>query len=280
VEYDMCPGCGHVYRGATAQPQENQCCPNDSCQRPRLQDEAKKKPWLTLVYRPIRFYLERVLATPALARLMGYHASPEGTLGGEKVLADINDGEAYKKVRQRAPFNADPRHALLMLFHDGFLPFRGDDKYSCWVFMLTLANLPLWIRTKLGVATILTIVPGTRDADAKLSLKSVKEILADELVYLQRHGWRVKDSSTNQPFRCHAQLVHETADSRQGHVRGTKHACIVLHCYVHCTHSWGSDYAATRLHMRRPQDNSIRVSRGALQCSCQPLNSTVPTWTC
>lgn len=207
VLYHLCPKCFFIFRCEHKDATE---CP---CGHPRYRDEQKKMPWATLLYRPIRFWIERLFGTEALAKLMSWHA--ENDLGGPDVMVDIYDGTVYKSAMQEAPFKDDHRHVLLNLAFDGFLPFEGDDRYSCWPFVVTPVNLPPWVRYALGVTTLVAVVPGTRDLEAKPNLASIKKLLCDELKWLRHHGWEVKDASrNNEVFLCHAKLLHTVSDSR------------------------------------------------------------------
>lgn len=108
-----------------------------------------------------RFKLQQLYGCPELARLMVWHASAEAQemLGGEDIIADIIDGEAYKQARRCPPFSQDARHVYIMIAHDPFLPFRHySQRYSCHPFMCTFVNLPpdvsgKWVRRQAAHAS-------------------------------------------------------------------------------------------------------------------------------
>lgn len=70
-------------------------------------------------------------------------------------------------------------------------------------------------RYKLGVTSLIGILPGTRDRDIQLSLDSFIGLIADELELINADGgFRVKDASRDQYFSCKAQLVHLVSDHK------------------------------------------------------------------
>jgi hypothetical protein len=106
-------------------------------------------------------------------------------------------------------------HACTGLITDGFLPFVEDDRYSVWPIVVRCENLPPWVRNKLGAASVLGVVPGTRNRKAKPALRGVMELVADDFRWLQHMGLDVVDASRqHETFHCHVQLSQFLSDLR------------------------------------------------------------------
>jgi hypothetical protein len=69
-------------------------------------------------------------------------------------------------------------------------------------------------RYKLGVTTLIGVIPGTNRTDAKLDLQPILGIVADELDYLDKVGWEVLDVKTNTIFNCRCRLISVISDYR------------------------------------------------------------------
>ena len=83
-----------------------------------------------------------------MAEAATYHSTPAARMGqAEGDVVDFYDGTVYADVRQRDQrFAEDPRHIMLALAFDGFLPFSDDDKYSMWPLVITPYNFSPSIR--------------------------------------------------------------------------------------------------------------------------------------
>jgi hypothetical protein len=97
--------------------------------------------------------------------------------------------------------NIDARNAGVGIALDGVQPFKDDSRYSIWPLVLTVYNLPPWIRYKLGATTVLTMIPGNRHPDAKLDLDFVMQLVQDDLSALYVHGVTVYDAFCCKPAR-------------------------------------------------------------------------------
>lgn len=94
----------------------------------------------------------------------------------------------------------------------------------------------LWTRWDLGLATVATMVPGTREADMKQDLRPAFQLLADELMYLDRCGHDMVDGRTGQSFTCYMRLAAFGSDLRglekALHISSTPSKCACLKCWT------------------------------------------------
>jgi hypothetical protein len=111
-------------------------------------------------------------------------------------------------------FAKEPRHLVIGLATDGFLPFADDAKYSCWPLVFTPYNFPPSWRCKLGFSSVFGIVPGTHDPATKVNIQPFLDIFIDECRYLEALGWVVYDKHANEEFRCYVKLIQLISDYR------------------------------------------------------------------
>lgn len=97
--------------------------------------------------------------------------------------------------------HSDARNAALGIALDGVQPFKDDCRYSVWPLVLTVYNLPPWVRYKLGATTVLAMIPGHRHANSKLDLDYVMQMVHDDLRALYMHGVTVYDAFQCKPAR-------------------------------------------------------------------------------
>jgi hypothetical protein len=95
---------------------------------------------------------------------------------------------AYLLLSCLCRMNSDARNAAVGIALDGVQPFQDDCKYSVWPLVLTVYNLPPWIRYKLGATTVLAMIPGHRHVDSKLDLDYDMQMVHDDLRALYIHG--------------------------------------------------------------------------------------------
>jgi hypothetical protein len=237
IEYHLCSLCYHVFR---LESRDLLQCPD--CGNDRYEGGNVKKPKKKMYYRPISGFLKRIFAVKSIAQHMSWHAGAGQEYGcvdkhvfpdHPPVLGDVCQGEACRLVQASFPFCNDTRHAMFIVAFDGVNIFKGDNSYSAWPFVITLINLPPWMRRLLPLTNLLTVVPGTREG--KISLRCVKEIIADEFGVLGKIGTKVKDASKplgQQDLIAFADCTHLNSDSRGFEkLLGTKcvpgrHACL------------------------------------------------------
>jgi hypothetical protein len=168
-------------------------------------------PLLQFVYRSLVDFIRRLYKHPVLAAQAGYHATARSATGD---ICDFQDGSMYEEAMKDPRFRSDPRNLLLGVITDGIQPHKQVQGYSMWPFLVTLFNLPPWMRYKLAVTTLLGIQAGSKSKRQYFSLSPVMQIIMDELKLLE-HGVRVWDAHKQEWFTCHAKLVQVSSSPGQ-----------------------------------------------------------------
>jgi hypothetical protein len=179
---------------------------------PRWADRRKRKPFMKLIYHPIRFWMKRAFANATFAQLVQYHGGELGMRGSiEDMVLDIYDGEAWKQmVIKDGEFYKDLRNLVLALCSDGVQLHKDDAGNGTWPFYITALNLPPTVRTRAGVTTVVCCVEGkvAEVKDSKLDLQPILELITDEINYLYAFGWPVEDANNGmQTFNVRAKLL-------------------------------------------------------------------------
>ncbi|KAJ9519055.1 hypothetical protein QJQ45_003535 [Haematococcus lacustris] len=119
--YDMCP-CGHIYRGPLAQ-RADSC---RYCSKPRTSA-------LELKYRPVRQWLQRMYAYPALAEQLTLWRDLRAEYTRDShTMSDAWHNPAFERVLERHGDGTVP----MSLSFDSFQPHKDDAKDSTTTFVL------------------------------------------------------------------------------------------------------------------------------------------------
>ena len=133
-----------LFRG---QYEDATCCPK--CKKPRYKDKGKKqRPWKVLRHFPLIPRLKRMFRTPAISKLMLWHAKNKSTDG---LVRHPCDSKAWRHVNEviDCSFGNDDRNIHLGLAVDGVNPFKLQRcSWSTWLEMLLNYNIPPWLSTK------------------------------------------------------------------------------------------------------------------------------------
>jgi hypothetical protein len=120
---------------------------------------------------------------------------------GCQVAPPCSNNVIYTQSTVLCRMHSDARNAALGIALDGVQPFKDDCRYSVWPLVLTVYNLPPWVRYKLGATTVLAMIPGHRHANSKLDLDYVMQMVHDDLRALYMHGVTVYDAFQCKPAR-------------------------------------------------------------------------------
>jgi hypothetical protein len=85
-------------------------------------------------------WIRSLFANKEVAKFATWHDG-KGSADGE-VIRDVYDGEAYQHARRQEPWASEPRHLYVTVVTDGFQPFKGNQSYSCYPFVLMPMNFP------------------------------------------------------------------------------------------------------------------------------------------
>ncbi|KAL6755964.1 hypothetical protein V8C86DRAFT_2659989, partial [Haematococcus lacustris] len=175
--YDMCP-CGHIYRGPLAQHADSCRC----CSKPRTSA-------LELKYRPVRKWLQRMYAYPALAEQLTLWRDLRAEYTRDShTMSDAWHSLAFERVMERhGDGTAETGLVPMSLSFDSFQPHKDDAKYSTTAFVLAPLTVAAEHRSVPGVSHLVCLMPGAKERGEKQSIvhnsyleesRRVKPILA------------------------------------------------------------------------------------------------------
>ena len=138
-------------------------CPK--CGGRRYEDEDRRAlPVKVLRHFPIIPRLQRMFCSPAISKLMLWHAQNQSNRpGGDGLVRHPCDSKAWQHFHSNVypSFNIDPRNAHFTLAADGVNPFKQNrSSWSTWPVLLLNYNLPPWLSTKKFFLLLALLIPG------------------------------------------------------------------------------------------------------------------------
>ena len=191
------------------------CC--KICSHPRFKRQKrgssknkKNVPYKKMYYFPITPRLQRMYASDATAKHMGWHAEQPHEDGG--IMRHCSNSPAWKHFNLTHPsFASKSRNVRLGLCTDGFQPYgQSGHQYSCWPVILTPYNFPPWMCMKEEYMFLNVIVP--RPKNPKNNLDVFLQPLIAELKELWEVGIETYDVSKKRNFQMRAALMWTISD--------------------------------------------------------------------
>jgi hypothetical protein len=161
-------------------------CPK--CGGRRYRDEERRCfPLKVLRHFPIIPRLQRMFRSPAISKLMLWHAENKSDQdGGDGLVRHPCDSKAWKHFHENVDptFGDDPRHAHFALAADGVNPFKQNrSSWSTWPVLLLNYNVPPWLTTKKFFILLSLLIPGKESVTSEV-FDVYLEPLVDELLEL------------------------------------------------------------------------------------------------
>ena len=199
VEYVVCPRCDTIYEfkdciknlpsGKTeaktcrhvAYPNHPHRSRRTACGAQLLKKQRNQRssilvPIKVYPYRSLQTSLSRILSKPGfLEKCESWRQ--RSTLVPDDTLADVFDGNVWKKFKAETFFDT-PHSYLLIMNVDWFQPYKRAI-YSTGAIYLTLQNLPRELRYKQENVILVGIIPGPKEP--KLTMNSYLTPLVEEL---------------------------------------------------------------------------------------------------
>ncbi|KAJ9521423.1 hypothetical protein QJQ45_001192 [Haematococcus lacustris] len=170
--YDMCP-CGHIYRGPLAQHADSCRC----CSKPRTSA-------LELKYRPVRQWLQRMYAYPALAEQLTLWRDLRAEYTRDShTMSDAWHSPAFERVRH-GDGTAETGLVPMSLSFDSFQPHKDDAKYSTTAFVLAPLTVAAEHRSVPGVSHLVCLMPGAKERGEKQSIVDALLLIVEDLLSL------------------------------------------------------------------------------------------------
>ncbi|KAL6759348.1 hypothetical protein V8C86DRAFT_2575754, partial [Haematococcus lacustris] len=168
--YDMCP-CGHIYRGPLAQHSDS--C--RYCSKPRTSAlEARQ-------YRPVRQWLQRMYAYPALAEQLTLWRDLRAEYTRDShTMSDAWHSPAFERVLERHGDGTVP----MSLSFDSFQPHKDDAKYYTTAFVLAPLTAAAEHRSVPGVSHLACLMPGAKERGEKQSILDALLLIVEDLLSL------------------------------------------------------------------------------------------------
>ncbi|KAJ9519509.1 hypothetical protein QJQ45_000602 [Haematococcus lacustris] len=168
--YDMCP-CGHIYRGPLAQHADS--C--RYCSKPRTSAlEARQ-------YRPVRQWLQRMYAYPALAEQLTLWRDLRAEYTRDShTMSDAWHSPAFERVLERHGDGTVP----MSLSFDSFQPHKDDAKYYTTAFVLAPLTAAAEHRSVPGVSHLACLMPGAKERGEKQSILDALLLIVEDLLSL------------------------------------------------------------------------------------------------
>ena len=160
-------------------------------------------------YLPLKPRLARLFNTSNMAQVLQSHAVLRES--DESSIYDIHQSTAWNDAyRVDGLFGGDKRGISLALCTDGVNPFAHNKvAYSMWPIMLTLLNLPRYMRNLFASILLVGIIPSNGSKEPH-SLTPYLDVLVDEM--LELCSCTMFDAYQNAPFKCKAAILLHVLD--------------------------------------------------------------------
>ena len=161
-------------------------CPK--CGGRRYRDEERRCfPLKVLRHFPIIPQLQRMFRSPAISKLMLWHAENHSNRdGGDGLVRHPCDSKAWRHFHENVDpkFAEDPRNVHFALAADGVNPYKQNrSSWSTWPVLLLNYNLPPWLTTKKFFILLSLLIPGKESVTSDV-FDVYLEPLVEELLEL------------------------------------------------------------------------------------------------
>lgn len=143
----------------------------------------------TVLVRVLRYFslikkLSRMFLCPEIAKHMRWHATNHSQ---DQKMRSAVDNEQWRFIEEKFPsFSQHPRNIRMGLSLDGVNPHSfQSSKYSVWLVMMVLYNLPPYLVTKRFFICLTMIIPGPHSP-----LEDTIDIFLQPLVHELKKLWR------------------------------------------------------------------------------------------
>ncbi|XP_022850555.1 uncharacterized protein LOC111372431 [Olea europaea var. sylvestris] len=188
-------------------------CPKCASSRWKVNERTKKIqkgiPAKVLRHFPIIPRFRRMFRSPDKAEQLTWHLTHKSQDG--KMRHPV-DSLAWERIDQKWPhFASEPRNLKLGLSSDGFNPF-GDlsSRYSCWLVILVIYNLPSWVCMSKENLLLTLLIPGPKQPGNDIDV--YLQPLIEDLKELWNIGVDIYDGFIKSTFNLKAVLMWTIKD--------------------------------------------------------------------
>ena len=201
IVYDVCPNDCIIFR---KEYELLSVCPR--CGGRRYVSDQFDIPTRRFTYLSLKPRLIRLFGNSNMAQVLQSHATIKNS--DTNSVFDLHESWGWKSAySSNGVFKGDPRGVSLALCTDGVNPFAHNKvSYSMWPIMLTLLNLPRFMRNRFASILLVGIVP----SNGSKSLNPYLDVLVDELLELSSST--LHDAYTNAPFECKTAILLHILD--------------------------------------------------------------------
>ena len=164
-------------------------------------EHGTKIPRKRFKYLPLENRVRRLFADPKTSKLLQNHTSSTCT---SNIASDIHHSEAWKSLYSSTGiFTGDSRSLSFAVCLDGLNPFsREKNSYSTCPIILTILNLPPYVRRQAGSMMLTGLIPGPREPK---NTNPYVDVLVDDIMHL--NTLTIHDGYKQDTFSLKANIV-------------------------------------------------------------------------